>query len=113
MRWRALKLTVLSDLARAHLAALSYSPAPGQAEAFNIGTGAGITVREMLTAFSQACGRDLPFELLPRCPGDLPAYYADPAKARGLLNWQADLGLPEICETTWKWQSQNPTGYRS
>lgn len=103
----------VTDLARAHLAALSYSPAPGQAEAFNIGTGTNITVREMLTAFSQACGRDLPFELLPRRPGDLPAYYADPAKARRLLNWQADLGLPEICETTWKWQSQNPTGYRS
>jgi len=101
------------DLARAHMAAIDYAAAHPGCEAFNIGTGQGVTVLEMVQAFSQACGRDLPYELLPRRAGDLPAYYADPALARDKLHWQAGHSLDQICASTWNWQSQNPQGYKS
>lgn len=99
------------DLARAHVAALDHAAGTPGTSVFNIGTGEGTTVKEMLAAFSAACGRELPFEILPRRPGDLPAYYADPARARAVLGWQARHGLAEICASTWKWQSGNPRGY--
>ena len=101
------------DLARAHMAAITYAADHKGCEAFNIGTGQGVTVLEMVQAFSAACGRDLPYELLPRRPGDLPAYYANPALARDRLQWQAGHTLDQICQSTWNWQSQNPQGYKS
>lgn len=99
------------DLARAHMAAINYSARTSGTEAFNIGTGDGVTVMEMLKAFSEACGRDLPYTLLPRRPGDLPAYFADPAHAKAALGWEAGHSLQEICASTWNWQSNNPQGY--
>lgn len=102
----------VTDLARAHLAALRYATGRPGCAVFNIGTGSGVTVREMLAAFSLACGRDLPSEDLPRRPGDLPSYYADPSRARAELGWEAEFGLEEICRSTWAWQSGNPRGYR-
>ena len=101
------------DLARAHVAALDHAAAQSGIEAFNLGTGTGTTVLEMLQAFSAACGRALPHERLPRRPGDLPAYYADPARAAAVLGWRAELGLEAICTSTWRWQSGNPDGYRA
>lgn len=101
------------DLARAHVAALDYAQTRQGAEAFNIGTGQGTTVLEMLAAFSRACGRDLPFQIMPRRAGDLPAYYARAEKAETKLGWRAHLGLDEICQSAWAWQSQNPQGYGS
>lgn len=99
------------DLACAHVAALDYSTGHAGAEVFNIGTGTGTSVREMLAAYSRACGRDLPAEVVPRRPGDIAACYADPAKAERLLGWRATRGLDEMCASSWKWQSGNPEGY--
>lgn len=100
------------DLARAHVAALDYSRRQPGSAVFNLGTGTGVTVLEMLQAFSQACGRALPYEIGPRRAGDLAAYYANPARAQAQLGWQARHSLSEICASSWAWQSQNPEGYR-
>lgn len=101
------------DLARAHVAALAHAMQAAGRAVFNIGTGQGTTVHEMRTAFALACGRELPFEVLPRRPGDLPAYYADAGLARRVLGWQADHSLAQICASSWNWQSKNPQGYDS
>ncbi|WP_018634336.1 UDP-glucose 4-epimerase GalE [Neomegalonema perideroedes] len=103
----------VADLARAHVAALDYAAAHQGVEAFNIGTGAGFTVHEMLRAFSEACGRDLPYEVTARRPGDVAACVADPSKANRLLNWRAERGLPEMSRSAWLWQSGNPNGYEA
>lgn len=99
------------DLARAHVAALDHAATLSGTDIFNIGTGDGTTVLEMLAAFSTVCGRDLPYEVLPRRAGDLPAYFADPSKAQNVLGWHATHDLAAICQSTWTWQSQNPEGY--
>lgn len=99
------------DLARAHVAALDYAMAHDGTEAFNIGTGNGSTVMEMLTAFSQACGRELPYRIAPRRPGDIAACLADPTKANRILGWHASHGIKEMTDSTWKWQSENPNGF--
>ncbi len=101
----------VTDLARAHVAALNHAMQATGHPAFNIGTGRGTTVQEMLAAFSRACGRDLPYTVLPRRPGDLPSYYADPGRAQQVLGWQACHSLDDICASSWHWQSQNPEGY--
>lgn len=103
----------VGDLARAHVAALDHATKTQGTEVFNIGTGRGTTVLEMLHAFSAACGRELPHEILPRRPGDLPSYYADPTKAATVLGWQAQHDLAEICASSWRWQARNPQGYRT
>ncbi len=99
------------DLARAHVAALDHSAGLAGTGIFNIGTGRGTTVFEMLAAYSRACGRELPFQVVPRRPGDLPAYYAEPALARARLDWQATHTLDDMCRSSWKWQSGNPGGF--
>lgn len=101
------------DLARAHVAALNYAAGYAGIDVFNIGTGAGTTVREMLAAFERACGRALPAEIVARRPGDVATCYADPAKAERLLGWRAERGLDDMCASAWKWQSQNPGGFRT
>ncbi|SDF09405.1 UDP-glucose 4-epimerase GalE [Limimaricola pyoseonensis] len=100
------------DLARAHLAALERSAAATGTEAYNIGTGQGYSVREMLEAFSAAAGRDLPFEIAPRRAGDIAAIQADPSRAARDLGWRAEHGLREMVASHWNWQSRNPDGYR-
>lgn len=99
------------DLARAHVAALDYAADKTGTEVFNIGTGNGTTVREMLAAFERACGRNLPAQVVARRPGDIAASYADPAKANRLLGWRATHRLEDMCASAWKWQSENPEGY--
>lgn len=99
------------DLARAHVAALTYAAAHEGTEVFNIGTGDGVTVKEMLAAYSQACGRDLPYAIVPRRPGDIAACYADSSKAARLLGWTAKYDLEAMCGSSWNWQSNNPEGY--
>jgi UDP-glucose 4-epimerase len=64
-----------------------------------------------VTAFSEACGRKIPYKIAPRRPGDIPVCYADPAKANRELNWQARKGLDEMCADAWRWQTLNPDGY--
>ena len=102
------------DLARAHVDALNYAcRQPTGSDIFNLGSGSGATVREMLAAYQRACGRDLPFEVAPRRPGDVAASVADPSKAGKLLNWRTRHTLEDMCSSSWNWQSKNPAGYRS
>ena len=80
-------------------------------EVFNLGTGKGYSVLDMIAAFSQACGHDLPYQIVDRRPGDLAIVYADPTKAREVLNWTAEKTLDDMCADSWNWQSKNPNGY--
>lgn len=101
----------VTDLARAHSAALDYAAGHEGAEVFNVGTGQGYSVLEMVAAFARASGREIPYEIAPRRPGDIARSLADPSKANRLLGWHATHGLDEMCESTWIWQSGNPRGY--
>lgn len=101
------------DLAKGHVAALGrFGRADAQpVEVFNLGTGKGYSVKEMIAGMEQASGRPIPTKVgVPR-DGDLPQIYCDPALAKQKLGWQAELGLQEMCRDLWKWQSNNPTGY--
>lgn len=99
------------DLADGHLAALKHGHGRAGMHVFNLGTGRGHSVLEMLQAFGRACGRELPYELAPRRPGDVANCWADPARAQQALGWRARRGLDEMCADTWRWQSMNPQGY--
>ena len=101
----------VTDLASGHIAALAYAQGRSGHHIFNLGSGQGISVLEMQRAFSKACGRDLPFVLSPRRPGDVAAYWADPQRAQSTLNWKANKSIDDMCQDTWHWQSQNPNGY--
>ena len=100
------------DLARAHVAALDHAAGASGAEVFNIGTGRGYSVKEMLAAFSAEVGRELPFEVVERRPGDVAEMLADCRKAARDLGWRAQLGLADMVRDLWRWQSANPRGYR-
>ena len=100
------------DLARGHVAALRYlEQAPGGAEAFNLGTGKGYSVLEVLHAFEKAVGKTIPYRIAGRRAGDIPVCYADPEKAAQVLGWRAEKGIDEMCADAWRWQTQNPDGY--
>jgi len=101
------------DLAKGHVAALDklYSVDLG-CEAVNLGTGKGVSVLELVEGMAQATAKPVPYEISPRRPGDVAAVYADPERADALLGWKADLGIKEMCEDTWRWQSTNPMGYQ-
>lgn len=101
----------VSDLASGHVAALAYASEHKGAEAFNLGTGRGVSVLELVHAVERASGREIPYEVKPRRPGDLGAVYADASKAKKLLGWSAKHSLDEMCEDSWRWQSNNPAGY--
>ena len=101
------------DLAKGHVAAIRYLLAHTGTEVFNLGTGQGYSVLDMVHAFEEANGVQIPYEIAPRRAGDLPTCYADPAKSREVLGWQAELGLKEMCRDSWNWQKQNPNGYES
>jgi len=100
------------DLARGHLKALEALAADPGLLVCNLGTGRGYSVLEVVKAFEAASGRKIPYDIVPRRPGDIAACYADPAYAEKRLGWKAELGLDEMCRDTWNWQSQNPNGYR-
>jgi UDP-glucose 4-epimerase len=100
------------DLARAHLDALSYAMEQTSCDVFNIGTGRGATVMEVVRAFEQVSGRTIPYRIVARRPGDASVSRADPSRAQQVFGWRADYGLEEMCYSTWKWQSGNPDGYR-
>ena len=97
------------DLARGHVAALQHMKAG--ANVYNLGTGSGTSVLEIIKAFSKACGRDLPYEIKPRRAGDIAACYADCSKAERELGWRAELSIEQACADSWRWQSQNPNGF--
>jgi UDP-glucose 4-epimerase len=99
------------DLAQGHLAALRRLEADPGLVTYNLGTGRGYSVLEMVKAFETACGKPLPHRIVARRPGDIGTCYADPTKARAELGWEAKLGIAEMCADAWRWQTQNPEGY--
>jgi UDP-glucose 4-epimerase len=99
------------DLALGHLKALGALAARPGLSAYNLGTGRGYSVLEVVAAFERASGRKIPYTLKPRRPGDIAESWADPSKAARELGWKAERGLREMCEDAWRWQSQNPHGY--
>lgn len=101
------------DLAEGHIAALRYAHGRSGSHTFNLGTGQGLSVLEMLHSFSLACGRNLPFTLAPRRAGDVAASWADASRAKKQLNWQAVHSVDRMCADTWHWQSKHPQGYES
>lgn len=99
------------DLAKGHVSAIEkFSENPGL-EIYNLGTGKGYSVIEMVNAFSKASGRNVPFTVVARRPGDIAECYADPGKANRELNWEAVFDIDRMCEDTWRWQSMNPEGF--
>jgi len=99
------------DLARGHLKALAkLRDAPG-VQTWNLGTGRGYSVLEIVRAFEAVSGKTIPYKITPRRPGDIAVCHADPEKARRELGWQAEKGLQEMCADTWRWQSMNPAEY--
>lgn len=101
------------DLARGHVKALQKFQDKPDVYIYNLGTGNGYSVLDVLHAFEKACGKKLPYEVKDRRPGDIATCYADPAKAKAELGWEAEYGIEEMCEDTWRWQSQNPDGYNT
>lgn len=101
----------VTDLAKGHVAAMRFAENHRGTEVFNLGTGKGESVLEMVGAFGNACGRPVPYEFAPRRSGDLPEYYADVRKANEVLGWKAELSVADMCRDAWNWQSRNPNGY--
>ncbi len=99
------------DLAEAHIKALEHIEDYGVG-IFNIGTGVGYSVLDMVKAFSKACGKEIPYKIVPRRPGDVAACYANGDKAEKELGFKAKLTLDDMCKDTWNWQSHNPSGYK-
>lgn len=100
------------DLAVGHVKALDKLMKDQEVHIYNLGTGHGYSVLDMIKAFSKACGKAIPYVIKPRRPGDIATCYADPALAKAELGWEAERGLEEMCEDGWRWQSNNPNGYR-
>ena len=98
------------DLALGHIAAIENCNDSG-VHIYNLGTGRGYSVLEMIHAFEKACGKTLPYKICERRPGDIASCYAAPDKAKAELKWEATHGIEEMCESQWKWQSGNPRGY--
>lgn len=98
------------DLARGHLAALDHST-PGT-HVYNLATGKGTSVLELIAAFSKAAGKNIPYEITARRPGDIASCYASAEKAEREIGWKAEKTIEQACEDSWRWQSQNPSGYR-
>ena len=101
----------ICDLALGHIAALEYCFKYSGVETFNLGTGRGYSVIEMVNAFERASGQSVPYRIMPRRTGDVAACYADVSKVRQILNWEAKFGIDEMCADAWRWQSLHPNGY--
>ncbi|WP_102798363.1 UDP-glucose 4-epimerase GalE [Bowmanella denitrificans] len=102
----------VQDLAAGHLKALDKLPGAGL-KVYNLGTGQGYSVLDMVKAFEQASGKTVPYKIAPRRAGDVASCYADASLAERELNWKAEKGIEEMCQDTWRWQSQNPNGYQA
>ena len=92
------------DLAKGHVAALRHMPEPGACEAYNLGTGKGYSVIEVIEAFTKASGQKIEYEIVARRPGDIATCYANPTKAKDELDWQTSLSLDQACADAWRWQ---------
>ncbi|HEV7171636.1 UDP-glucose 4-epimerase GalE [Pedococcus sp.] len=102
----------VEDLAAGHLAALTrLGSTDERVSTWNLGTGQGTSVLEVLHAFEAACGRELPYEIVGRRAGDIAASYADPSRAQSELGWRATRTIEDMCADQWRWQEANPLGY--
>jgi UDP-glucose 4-epimerase len=101
----------VSDLAAGHLAAMDYAMGHTGCVAVNLGTGQGYSVLDIIRAFESANGLKVPYAIGPRRPGDVATVYANPTKARELLDWEAKLNIEDMCRDAWRWQEKNPQGY--
>ncbi len=101
------------DLADGHVKALERLQQMEGVEVYNLGTGKGYSVLDVLHAYEKACGKSIPYEVKPRRAGDIPVCYADPTKAREILGWEAKYGIEQMCADSYHWQSLNPDGYKS
>jgi UDP-glucose 4-epimerase len=99
------------DLAKGHLAALDKNLQKSGVKTYNLGTGKGVSVLELIQAFEKSSGQKIPFEIAPRRSGDIAECYADATKASVELNWRAEKTIEQMCEDSWRWQSQNPRGF--
>ncbi len=99
------------DLAKGHVAAMKGINKSG-VYVYNLGTGNGYSVLEVIAAFEKACGKKLPYSFKPRRAGDIAECYADASKAKKELGWEAKLGIDEMCSSLWNWQKKNPNGYK-
>jgi UDP-glucose 4-epimerase len=102
----------VQDLAEGHVAALRHLQRSAASFTANLGTGRGVSVLELVRAFERASGRTITYEVAPRRPGDVAAYYADVSRAKKQLGWEAKRGLDAMCADSWRWQLANPNGYR-
>lgn len=102
----------VADLALGHVKAIQKLKDKEGVKIYNLGTGNGYSVLEMVKAFEKASGKEIKYQIKPRRPGDIASCYADPSKAKKELNWCAKRGLDEMCEDSWRWQSSNPEGYQ-
>ena len=101
------------DLAVGHVKAIEKLKEKPGVEVYNLGTGNGYSVLQVVAAFEKACGHAIPYEIKPRREGDIATCYCDPQKAKEDLGWVAKYGIDEMCEDSWRWQSSNPDGYAS
>ena len=99
------------DLAIGHIKALEKLETKPGLVTYNLGTGRGYSVMEVIHAFEKACHHEIPFQIMERRPGDAAISYADPTKANNELNWYAQKTMEDMCLDAWRWQSQNPDGY--
>lgn len=99
------------DLAAGHVKAIEKLRENPGVEVYNLGTGNGYSVLQVVAAFEKACGHEIPYEIKPRREGDIATCYCDPQKAKEDLGWEAKYGIEEMCEDSWRWQSTNPDGY--
>ena len=114
MIWKGVRDYIhVVDLAKGHVAALNklYDNDDLGCESVNLGTGHGVSVLDLVEGMVKATGKPVPYAIAPRRPGDVATVYADASRAKQLLGWEATLGLKEMCEDTWRWQSNNPLGY--
>ena len=99
------------DLARGHVSAIRKLNENAGVCVYNLGTGNGYSVLQVVEAFEKACGHVIPYEIKPRRAGDIAVCYCDPSKAKQELGWEAQYGIEKMCEDSWNWQSKNPNGY--
>ena len=99
------------DLARGHVKALERLEKKTGVDVYNLGTGNGYSVLQVVAAFEKACGHAVPYEIRPRRAGDIASCYCDPSKAGRELGWKAEYGIEQMCADSWRWQKQNPNGY--
>jgi UDP-glucose 4-epimerase len=101
------------DLAKGHLKALEKVEDSNGVEAYNLGTGTGYSVLELVSTFSKVSGITIRYQIVERRPGDVGLCYADPTKAKNELGWVAEKGIEEMCRDSWRWQKRNPSGYQT